>query len=97
KTIRINERPFTVVGITPEHFSGTMMLFGPELYFPLGDFDLLTNNSQAANQLSLDRRDAYNLYLVGRLKPGVTAATAEAALSTLASNLENAYPIEQKE
>jgi predicted permease len=97
KTIRINERPFTVVGITPEHFTGTMMLVGPELYFPLGDFDLLTNNSQAADIRSLDRRDAYNLYLVGRLKPGVTAATAEADLSTLASNLENAYPVEQKE
>jgi predicted permease len=97
KTIRVNERQFTVVGITPEHFTGTMMLFGPELYFPLGDFDLLINNTQAADQRSLDRRDAYNLYLVGRLKPGVTAATAEAALSTLASNLENAYPAEQKD
>jgi predicted permease len=97
KTIRVNERPFTVVGITPKHFTGTMMLFGPELYFPLGDFDLLTNNTQAAGQRSLDRRDAYNLYLVGRLKPGVTAATAEAALSTLASNLEKAYPVEQKD
>jgi hypothetical protein len=31
KTIRINERPFTIVGITPDHFTGTMMLFGPEL------------------------------------------------------------------
>ncbi|MGP8175836.1 MAG: ABC transporter permease, partial [Terracidiphilus sp.] len=68
KTIRVNERPFTVVGITPEHFTGTIMLFGPELYFPLGDFDLLINNSQAADIRSLDRRDAYNLYLVGRLK-----------------------------
>jgi predicted permease len=97
KTIRINERPFTVVGITPEHFTGTTMLFGPELYFPLGDYDLLTNNSQAADIRSLDRRDAYNLYLVGRLKPGVTAATAEAALSTLASNLEKTYPVEQKD
>ena len=97
KTIRVNERQFTVVGITPEHFTGTMMLFGPELYFPLGDFDLLINNSQAASQRSLDRRDAYNLYVVGRLKPGVTAATAEAALNVLATNLESAYPVEQKD
>lgn len=27
KTIRVNERPFTVVGNAPEHFTGTMMLF----------------------------------------------------------------------
>jgi hypothetical protein len=35
KTIRVNERPFSVAGITPEHFTGTMMLFGNDLYFPL--------------------------------------------------------------
>ncbi len=97
KTIRVNERQFTVVGITPEHFTGTMMLFGPELYFPLGDSDLLRNGSQATAQGSLERRDAYNLYVVGRLKPGVTATAAEAALNALATNLENAYPVEQRD
>jgi len=97
KTIRVNERPFTVVGITPQHFTGTTMLFGPELYFPLGDFDLLMNGSPLEHQPSLERRDAYSLYVVGRLKPGVSAGAAEAALRTLASNLENAYPLEQKD
>jgi len=50
RTIRVNERPFTVVGITPEDFCGTMMLLGPELYFPLNDFDLLTGGSEAETQ-----------------------------------------------
>ncbi len=97
KTIRINERPFTVVGITPEYFSGTMMMFGPELYFPLGDYDLLTNGSSAELKRSLERRDVYALLLVGRLKPGVPAATAGAALLTVAANLERAVPVEQKD
>jgi predicted permease len=97
KTTRINERPFTVVGITPKHFSGTMMMFGPELYFPLGDYDLLTNGSSAEVKRSLERRDVYALLLVGRLKPGVTAATAGAALLTVAANLERALPVEQKD
>jgi predicted permease len=97
KTIRVNERPFTVVGITPEYFSGTMMLFGPELYFPLGDYDLLTNGSDAELKRTLEKRDVYGLLLVGRLKPGVTAATAGAALLTVAANLEKALPVEQKD
>jgi predicted permease len=97
KTIRINERPFTVVGITPEYFSGTMMIFGPELYFPLGDYDLLTNSSSAEVKRGLERRDLYALLLVGRLKPGVTAATAGAALLTVAANLERALPVEQED
>jgi hypothetical protein len=76
KTIRVNERSFTVVGIAPEYFSGTMMIVGPELYSPLGDYDLLTNGSSAEAGRSLERRDVYALLLVGRLRPGVTAATA---------------------
>jgi len=97
QTIRINERPFTVVGIAPEYFSGTMMIFGPELYFPLGDYDLLTNSSSAELKRSLQQRDFYGLLLVGRLRPGVTAATAGAALLTVAANLEMALPVEQKD
>jgi predicted permease len=94
QTIRVNERQFTVVGITPENFCGTMMLFGPELYFPLGDLDLLMGGAEAETKRTLEHRDASNLFVVGRLKPGVTAAAAETALRALATNLEKAYPDE---
>ncbi|HUG12473.1 MAG TPA: ABC transporter permease [Opitutaceae bacterium] len=96
-TVRINERPFTVVGITPEGFSGTMMLFGPELYFPLGCFDILNNDFGAEGRRTLDRSDAYNLFLVGRLKPGVAMADAEPGLKALAVQLRDRYPEEMKE
>ena len=97
KTIRVNERPFTVVGIAPRYFSGTMMIFGPELYFPLGDYDLLTGGSSAEDKRSPERQDIYGLLLVGRLRSGVTAATAGTALLTVAANLERARPVEQKD
>ncbi|MDI1248764.1 MAG: ABC transporter permease [Lacunisphaera sp.] len=95
--IRINERPYTVVGIAPEKFTGTMMLFGPELYFPLGLYDVLSNDFDGANKRTLERRNAYNLFLVGRLAPGVSAAAANAALQASAAHLEQAWPVEQKE
>ena len=93
--IRVNERQFTVVGIAPARFTGTMVVFGPELYFPLGDYDLLTNDAQGAKH-SLERRDVYGLYLVGRLRPGVTAAAANGILQAVAARLEEAEPAEQK-
>jgi predicted permease len=96
-TIRVNERAYTVVGIAPEGFTGTMMLFGPELYFPLGLFDQLSNDFQGDAKRTLDHRDVYNLFLVGRLAPGVSSAAALAALGTYATNLEKAYPVEQKD
>ncbi len=96
-TIRVNERNFTVVGIAPEGFTGTMMLFGPELYFPLGMFDILNNDFEADTRRTLEHRDGENLFLVGRLAPGVSATAANAALGAYAKNLEQAWPVEQKD
>jgi predicted permease len=97
QTIRVNEHPFTVIGIAPKHFTGTMMLFGPELYFPLGDYDLLTSGPQAEAKRSLEKRDFQGLFIVGRVKPGITAAAAGAVLQNVAANLERALPVEQKD
>ena len=96
RTIRVNERLVTVVGIAPPHFTGTMMLFGPELYFPLGASAWLENQFEGMPQRTLDQRDAQKLFLVGRLKADVTPEAANAALDTIASQLEGAYPVEQK-
>ncbi|HYC69952.1 MAG TPA: ADOP family duplicated permease, partial [Opitutaceae bacterium] len=96
-TLRINERPYTVVGIAPENFTGTMMLLGPELYFPLGVFDQLTNDFEGDQRRTLDRRDGHNLILVGRLAPGVSPAAAEPVLAAASADLERAWPVEQKD
>lgn len=96
-TVRINERPFTVIGITPEGFSGTMMMFGPEFYFPLGVFSTLSNDFDSANRRTLERADAYNLFLVARLAPGVTRESARAALDALGTGLQEAFPVEFKD
>jgi len=97
RMLRINEHPFTVVGIAPEGFSGTMMLFGPELYFPLGCFDLLNNDFATEANRSLERSDSYRLFLVGRLKPGQTLASVDPGLKALATQLRGAYAPEMKE
>jgi predicted permease len=55
------------------------------------------NDFDAPAKRSLERRDAYVLYVVGRLKPGVTAAAAGAVVQTVAANLERVLPVEQKD
>ncbi|MBI2515295.1 MAG: ABC transporter permease [Opitutae bacterium] len=97
RVIRVNERPYTVVGIAPEGFSGTMMLFGPELYFPLGCFEQLNNDFDEQAGRSLEKDDAYRLFLVGRLNPGQTMAKAEPGLKALAAQLKTAFPVQFKE
>ncbi|MEP6808920.1 MAG: ABC transporter permease, partial [Chthoniobacterales bacterium] len=95
-SLLINGRPFTIVGIMPKGFSGTMQVFGPELWVPLSDHDQVVNDFQTDHRTSLGDRAGTQLIVVARLKSGVTAAAAEPALKTLAANLEQAYPVEQK-
>ena len=93
----INGRSFTIIGVLPEGFTGTMHIFGSEVWLPLSVYDLVANEFHAHDRSALGERAGRHLNLVGRLKPGVTAAKAEPALRHLAANLEQAYPLEQKD
>jgi predicted permease len=95
--ILINGRSCTVVGILPQTFTGTMMVFSPEVWMPLSAYDSIATNFTTEKSKSLASRDGAHLLLIGRFKPSMTAMTAEAALKTLAANLEKAFPVEQKD
>jgi predicted permease len=92
--VRINERAYTVIGVTPRGFTGTMMVFGPELFFPLGVFHTISNDFQGETRRTLVRADAYNLFLVGRLADGVTPEAASERLALTGPRLARAYPAE---
>jgi predicted permease len=94
--LTVNGHAFTVIGIMPEGYMGTMNLFAPELWFPLGVYDQVAGDPESENRTALANRVGTELLVVGRLKPGLTPATAEPALKTLAANLEQAFPVEQK-
>jgi predicted permease len=96
-TIRINTRPFTVVGIAPPGFTGTSVLVSPEVWVPTGAADLVLNDfMRDSGPRSIADRRSEALMVVGRLKPGVTEAAAEPSLRVLSTQLEHAYPAENK-
>ena len=98
--ILINGKSFTVVGVTPQGFSGTMQIFSPEVWLPLGIYDQVVNDFQkneAGAQVAFGERAGQHVLIVARMKPGITAATAEPSLKGLAANLEKAFPVEQKD
>ncbi|MEO8682739.1 MAG: ABC transporter permease, partial [Vicinamibacterales bacterium] len=97
KTARLNDRAFTVIGITPRGFSGTMTVFGPELFLPLGVFHTVANDFQGTATRSLERADSYNLFLSARLKPGVTLVGAAAQAATAGPQLARAFPVEYRD
>jgi predicted permease len=93
----INGHPFTIVGIAPKGFTGLMQVIAPEVWLPLGVYDQVANDFASENNTKLGDRAGQQLLVVGRLKPGMTAATAEPSLKGLAANLEKAFPVEQKD
>ena len=60
-------------------------------------YDQVANDFGSKNKTTLDDRKGTQLRIMGRLKPGMTAAAAKPALERLAANLEKAYPVEQKD
>ena len=93
----INGRPFTIVGIAPKGFVGTMQVLSPEVWLPISVYDQVANDFESDNKTTIDDRKGTQLRVMGRLKPGMTAAAAKPALEGLAANLEKAYPVEQKD
>jgi len=93
----INGRAFTIVGIAPKGFVGTMQVLSPDVWLPMSVYDQVANDFESENKTTIDDRKGTQLRIMGRLKPGITAAAAKPALEGLAANLEKAYPVEQKD
>jgi predicted permease len=96
KTLQINGRSYTIIGVTAEGFTGTTALISPELYLPLGVYELVVNDFEGHGR-PLAARDNHALILVGRLRPGITQQSADASLATVASQLAKAYPENDKD
>jgi predicted permease len=97
RTVKINSMDFTVVGVAPRNFTGTMALISPEMWLPLGMFDVVVNDIFKNGGVGLADRRSQALVLAGRLKPGFTVKSVGSRLDALSRQLERAYPAENKE
>jgi predicted permease len=79
--LTLNGRQFTIIGILPPGFE-----------FPLSGKGIELLTTIAGEGGNLDERGAQVLRAVGRLKPGVTLAQAQAELTGIAASLEQQYP-----
>jgi predicted permease len=83
KQINLNNAAFTIVGVTPSEFPGTLGSGdAPDLTIPLMTESLVSGSNTSLNQQSL-----WWLLLMGRLKPGANAAQAQAQLEAVFQNI----------
>jgi predicted permease len=93
RSVRINGAAFTVIGVAPGSFTGMNQVVRSDFFVPLMMSPRVINDKKTA---SLEARDARNLRLKGRLKPGVSQAQAQSELTAIAADLERAYPATNK-
>ena len=96
KTVRLNGTLFSIVGVTPREFTGTMAVVAPDFWVPLGMFDRVRNGLVVDSGKSLQDHDNRCLVLMGRLRPSLVRAAAQAPVSVLAGQLALSFPVEEK-
>lgn len=89
RTVRLNRRVLTVIGIAPPGFRGLDRSTAVEAWVPLGMFEALTPPEFGA---MLHMREGRMLFLIGRLADAVSPLQAQAAMSTIARGLEQENP-----
>src|SRR5262249_6469372 len=83
KRIKLNGYDFTIVGVAPEGFRGTVLLFDPEIYTPM----MMAKQIAPGNSNWLESRGEGGIWAFGRLKQGVTATQARQSLNLLMAQL----------
>jgi predicted permease len=87
RIVQLNKHPFTILGIAPPEFQGTLLFLGPEIWVPI------VNQEQVEGTNTLNERGHRDIVMVlGHLKAGVTPAQAISDLNSIGAGLEKSYP-----
>jgi predicted permease len=82
--IRLDQKPFTIVGVMPAAFRFPSLTSAAQVWIPLAQDPLFGG--------WLDRRGGHWLQVTGRLKPGVTRAQAQEQLDAISATLAAEFP-----
>jgi predicted permease len=88
RTVQVDKHPFTIIGVAPPEFHGTLLFFNPDYFVPLVNHAQLDENDLNA------RGDHWIFMVMGHLKAGVTPAQAVADLNSIGADLGKTYPKE---
>jgi putative ABC transport system permease protein len=97
RTIELNGRRYTIIGVMPPDFEGTFPGLSPEVWIPVGMVDSLDPFGQidvvpSPGNSKLTRRGYRWLWAIGRLKDSVTLPQAESEIEAINSRLVSDYP-----
>jgi predicted permease len=87
RVVQLNKHPFTILGVAPPEFHGTLMIYSPDFFVPM------VNAEQIERVSFLNARgERWVFEVLGHLKAGVTPKQAVADLNSVGSYLGRTYP-----
>jgi len=87
RTVQLTKHPFTILGVAPPQFHGTLLFYAPDFFVPMVNAEQV----DGANFLNA-RGSRWVFEVLGRLKAGVTPAQATADLNAVGYYLGKTYP-----
>ncbi len=84
--IELNKHPYTVIGVAPASFHGTELVWWPNFWVPMVN----EKDFEGSDYLSL--RSDHQIYIIGRIKPGLTPTQATDNLGAIAHQLSKIHP-----
>lgn len=92
KTVLVNNRAFTIIGVAPKDFHGTYFFIDPDFYLPVTTIPVMVNDSGKF----LEDRGTGEFRVLARLQAGVSPEQAKAAAAPLDARLAQDYPDSHK-
>jgi predicted permease len=87
RVVQVNKHPFTIIGVTPPRFRGTLVFLSPNFFVPIVDCEQV----EGTDYLN-DRGNRSVFQVMGHLRAGVTPARATGDLNSIGAYLEKTYP-----
>jgi len=90
RVVQLNKHPFTIIGVAPREFLGTLLFVSPDFFMPI------VNQQQVDGEDLLNARGSTKeiFETIGHLKAGVTPAQAMADVNAVGAYLAKTYPKE---
>lgn len=88
RTIELDRRPFTVIGVMPAGFQYPIQNEPSQFYVTIAE----DASNPDGSKPQTEQRGAHSLDAIGRLKTGLTIAQAESDLGTIAAKLAQQFP-----
>jgi predicted permease len=79
--LTLNKHPYTLIGVAPASFHGTELVWWPDFWIPI------VNEEDVEGWNYLNQRGDHNMYVIGRLKAGLTPRQATENLTSIAQQL----------